>query len=383
MAGRGKAAGRLSEGALIAGIHAALGPAAADPRLIVPSGDDAAVLRLGPLDSGRRLNASDTVITTDLLVEGVHFDLRYMSLADAAFKALAVNLSDCAAMGARPAYALGQLGVPPGAGQAQIDDLLAGVTAARDESALGGAAPLQLIGGDTVAAPQWIIGFTVLGELGGPALTRRAARPGHSVWLSAGLGLAQTGLAVLSGSVAGGRSQRPAAADYPRACAALRRPRPQLELGLWLQRAGLASACLDTSDSLSQSLLLLAQASGAGLLLDLSQPQLDPEVQAFTQWLASRRRGAGEPKAALNLPAALDPAGEARAFDSLAGWLLACAEDYGLLFTAPDSASLRLLREAPAPVMRIGTVVDSAEGCHYRADDGKLYPLRSSGYVHL
>ncbi|MCC7477116.1 hypothetical protein IT575_01550 [bacterium] len=378
------AAGRLSERGIITAVTAGGIGAAADPRLLLGPGDDAAVLRLGPLDSGRRLNASDTVITTDLLVEGVHFDLRYITLADAAFKALAVNLSDCAAMGARPAYALGQLGVPAGASQAQIDALLEGLAELQHFSAQQGC-PLQLIGGDTVAAPQWIIGFTVLGELSGAAaaLTRSGARPGHGIWLSAGLGRAQTGLCVLSGSVASGRSNRPAPADFPRACAALRRPLPGLALGLWLQREGLASACLDTSDSLSESLLLLAQASGAGLLLDLSAPQLEPEVEAFLLWLASRRRGPGEEKAALNLPGALDPAGRPRAYASRADWLLACAEDYGLLFSAPESASLRLLREAPGRLLRIGTVVDSAEGCHYRAEDGKLYPLQRSGYEHF
>jgi thiamine-monophosphate kinase len=369
-------------------------------RVLLGQGDDAAVVRLGPSDGAQRLNISDTVLTTDLLVEGVHFDLRYMSLADAAYKAMVVSLSDCAAMGARPTLALGQLGVPSGISEEQIDLVIEGVRSAQEACLAACGESVALIGGDTVAAPQWILGFTLLGELRGSPLTRKGARPGDQLWASSGLGLSQLGLHVLWDSAA----RRPAfeRADFPGAVTAHLRPRPQLELGLWLQREGLASACLDLSDSLSQSALLLAEASGVGIQLDFSRLQLPAELGLFFDRLAAqpkpRRRSSKsetpplplepEPAAvpnptAFTIPRQACPGGQELPFGSQADFLLSSAEDYELLFTAPASATARLLRESPVPLLHLGSVLPATEGHIYKDERGRISALRVSGFQHF
>ena len=121
-------------------------------------GDDAAVLRVPGDPEGFQ------IVTTDLLIEGIHFDRRYMSLGDIGYKALAVNLSDIAAMGADPQAAFGCLGLPPGFSKGDADSLLDGVAEACGQSGA------SLAGGDTVGAHQLVIGFTVLGETKGLSL---------------------------------------------------------------------------------------------------------------------------------------------------------------------------------------------------------------------
>lgn len=340
-----------------------------DPRVLVGLGDDAAVVRLGGLaDSARRLNLANMVLTTDLLVESVHFSLRYMSLADVGYKALAVNLSDLAAMGAKPAFALGNLGLPPGCGAPQVQELLAGVAQAAQ---LGG---VELIGGDTVAAPQWVVGFTVTGEVVGAPLLRSGARPGDVLWHTGSLGLSQTGLHLLWGG----------AADVPEAVRlAHLRPVPQLAFAQALQRQGLATACLDLSDSLAQCALLLAQASGVGLELDFAQYPFDQEILSFTEPYSSVGRGGA---VRISLPARLNPGSKRLAFASLTDYLLAAAEDYQLLFTTGPEAAAALHAAAAAGgvcVTRLGRVVDAAEGARYGDESGKLQPLRPAGFEHL
>ena len=355
----------LSESGIISRIAARF-PAAAG-RVVVGIGDDAAVIHTGDLaDTARRLNTVDQVVTTDLLVEGVHFDLGYMSPADAGYKALAANISDIAAMGAEPVLVFGNLGVPRRAKPADLDALLDGVAGALPAGAV-------LAGGDTVAAPQWVIGFTVIGEVRGKALLRSGARPGDLVWHSGGLGLSQTGFHLLW---SGDR----VADDYTPALAAHRRPVPRLELARFLHGEGLATACLDLSDSLAQCLLLLAEASGAGLSLDFSRYPFDPVVEGYCRKL--RRWKAGGP-AAFSLPGRCSPDGRARRYACLAEYVLASAEDFQLLFTAPPSATARLLAASPVPLTRLGTVVDPGEGCHYRGEDGRTRELTRLGFEHL
>ena len=339
-----------------------------DPRLAVGIGDDCAVLRLegGPL-AGRALNAKGWVVTVDLLVEGVHFDLRWLSLADAGYKALAVNLSDIAAMGATPAFAFGSLAVPPGTSADEADALLDGVAQAAGE---GGAI---LAGGDTVRGPQWALGFTVLGEVsGGEPLLRSGAQPGDTLWHTGALGLSGLGLARLAAGEA--------AKAEPEALSAHRRPSAQIMAGRWLRERGLATACIDTSDSLAQCALQLAKASGVGLLLDFAHYIFDPAVAAFT----TKRRAwkAGGPRG-FSLPARYQLDGKAARFRSVAEYALSSAEDYQLLFTTPPQVREADLAECPAHVARLGTVVPAEEGCFYRGEDGRTLELTELGWQHL
>jgi len=306
------------------------------------------------------------VVTTDLLVEGVHFDLAYCSLADAGYKAVAVNVSDIAAMGAKPAQAFGILGVPREATVKQVDELLAGVGEAAAEYGV------MLAGGDTVAAPQWILGFTITGDLVGPPLLRSGARPGDIVWHSGCLGLSQTGLHLLNADETGASDPDPVAAQL--------RPQAQVELGRFLQRERLASACLDLSDSLAQCLLQLADASNVGLSLDFSGYQ---PAGAIRDFISSRRRWRAGGPAGFSVPGRYHPNVKSRRYHSPVEFLLASAEDYGLLFTTPPPATTTLLGKAPVPVTRLGVVVAEGEGRFFRDQDHRTHKLTRLGFEHL
>lgn len=200
--------------------------------LAVGPGDDAAVL------------ADGTVLTTDLLVEGVHFDDR-LSGADIGWKAVAVNASDIGAMGAAPTWMVLDLATP--ADDAWLHDFGRGLEAACAEFRV------DLIGGDTTGTPgPRFVGITMAGRATGPLLRRSGARPGDVVLVTGIPGLA----------AAGYLHATPAAAARD----ALRCPRPPVRLAQ--AAAPLLSAAMDLSDGLAADLPRLAAASGIGARLD-------------------------------------------------------------------------------------------------------------------
>ncbi|HEV8650654.1 MAG TPA: thiamine-phosphate kinase [Actinomycetes bacterium] len=245
------------------------------PGVEVGVGDDAAVLVPTP---GRRL-----VVTTDVVVEGRHFDAALSAPEDWGWKAVAVNLSDVAAMGAEPRWLLVALTVPPAASVATLERVYAGLREACQEYGVA------LVGGDTSGGPVLSLAVTVVGEAG-RVVTRSGARPGDRLAVTGPLGAAAAGLALLrlarglddlpapgargpGGPLApGGRALGPDAreaagellARHPHLAAAHRRPRPQLAMGLRLAAGG-ATAMLDVSDGLAGDVLHLAAASGTGV----------------------------------------------------------------------------------------------------------------------
>lgn len=333
-------------------------------QLLVGLGDDAAVVRPQcEADTSKPLNVHSQVLATDILVEGVHFSLQYMNLTEIGYKAVAVNVSDMAAMGAECVYALGNLGVPRDAESEDISRLLDGVSEALS---LFGA---SLIGGDTVRSPQWLMSFSLIGSIDTDPLVRSGARVGDVIWHSGTLGLSQVGFHLLQAGLAGETSL---------ARLAHVRPMPMLELGQWLSRENLATACLDLSDSLSQCLHQLASASNVGMQIDLSDYEYHPEVVSF---LDDLRDGSGTERA-VSIPARMQSDTEPGTFASSAEFLLGCAEDYQLLFTAAPSATQRLLEEPPVPLRRLGTVVPAREGLHFRDELGEVHALARLGYAH-
>ncbi len=240
------------------------------PWLVLGPGDDCAVL------------ADGTVLTTDVLVEGVHWDGR-QGPEDLGFKAVMVNASDLAAMGAEPRWALLTLSLPRPVDGAWVEAFDRGLRAGL------AAAGLTLVGGDTTRSPgPAVVGITVGGHASPEATLRRdGGQVGDELWVSGTLGDAAAGFLL----------------DDPpgplrRAHA---RPSPPLHLGPALATRGLATAAMDLSDGLATDLPRLCAASGRGARID----------------------GAALPTSRAFREAATDPS-----------WRVAFGEDYELLFSA-------------------------------------------------
>ena len=237
----------VGEFALIAAVTARLGTSDA---VLVGPGDDAAVVRA---PDGR------VVVTTDVLVEGVHFRRDWSSAYDIGRKAAAANLADVAAMGGTATSLVVGLAAPPDLPVSWALGLADGL---RDEAALVGAV---VVGGDTVSADQIVVSVTALGTLDGREPVRRTgARPGERVVLAGRLGWSSAGLRLLrSGSYDGPLVE------------AHRRPRPPYSLGPILAEAGATAMC-DVSDGLVADLGHLCRASGVGV--DLSAAALHDDA---------------------------------------------------------------------------------------------------------
>lgn len=217
----------------------------ASRKIVLGIGDDAALWQ--PSRSHR------SAITTDVLVEGVHFTRELMTLEDAGWRAIAANASDLAAMGARPVLATVALGVPAGAGIHEIEELYRGLAAAAREQRL------TIAGGDLSRAPVVTIAVTAVGEVRPSNVkTRAGARPGAVIAVTGALGASRAGLDVARGLVA---LPEELAAEALRA---LRRPQARCAEGRFLAASRNVLALMDCSDGLSTDLSRLCDASGCG-----------------------------------------------------------------------------------------------------------------------
>jgi thiamine-monophosphate kinase len=259
--------------------------------------------------------------TTDALVEGVDFELDWAPPQAVGYKAMAANLSDLAAMGARPKYLLLTLGWPPTLEDSFIEGVLQGLKALCEAEGVG------LCGGDLTRAPVLFLSLTLLGEQEHPPLLRSGGRPGQVLCVSGELG----GAAVALERFQAGERLLEFAPSAPPGEARSRildrfyRPPAQNALGEFLAQRALATCCMDISDGLVRDLGRLCEASGCGA-----------EVEAANLPMDGSLFGLSEEKA-------LDLA-------------LKGGEEQVLLFAvAPERA--HELDEAPGPVHRIGRFV--------------------------
>jgi thiamine-monophosphate kinase len=310
------------------------------PAVRVGLGDDTAVVEW-PAD---RL----LLLTTDTLVEDVHFRRATATLRDVGAKALAVNLSDIAAMGGEPRFALLALACPPDCGVADLDELYAGL--------LETAAPhgVDLIGGDTCTAPdRLVLTITLAGAADGPPLTRGGARPGDAILVTGTLGGSAAGLATLERPPAGVPAG--ALAELARAH---RRPTPRVAEGRAIRATGGATAMIDLSDGLATDLGHIAAESRVGARVRLASLPVSDATRAAARALR----------------------------EEAWTWAVSGGEDYELLFTAaPDRAdalAARVTAETGTRVTRIGEVRPAGEGVVFLDEAGQPVAVRP-GFEHF
>jgi thiamine-monophosphate kinase len=235
-------------------------------------GDDAAVIQ--------QHHGHETVITADLLVEEIDFRLDTTTPWLLGFKALAVSLSDIAAMGARPLYALLSIGLPQGVWRSSfVDELYGGFFA------LAETYNVALIGGDVSRTPERIvIDSIVLGEAARScAVPRSGARPGDHIFVTGALGGAAAGLRLLEHGTRL-RKKRPRSLHYRNVEELLLRqlrPEPRVPWGTVLGEERLATAMIDISDGLSSDLAHLCRASRVGAMIDASRIPVNPLVTSL------------------------------------------------------------------------------------------------------
>ena len=314
--------------------------------LVCGIGDDAAVFRSA---SGK-----ETVITADLLVEDIDFRRTTTPPYLLGHKALAVSLSDIAAMGARPQWSLVSVGVPDEVWQTDfVERLYDGLLSLANHYGV------QLIGGDTSRTPESIvIDSIVTGEcVAGAAVMRSGAKPGDQVFVTGSLGAAAAGLRLIERG-AHLAEQNLADEDSHKLDHVLLRqlqPEPRVGWGIVLGEERIATAMIDLSDGLSSDLNRLCTASQVGALIDSSLLPIDTRVTE----LCGRR--------------ALDPLQLA----------LHGGEDFELLFTVNPKNVSRLPRRVDGVEIKcIGTILDASEGVKI-SEGPRTWELRPGGWKHF
>ncbi len=318
------------------------------PGPIVGIGDDAAVVVVPP--------RAQVVLTTDLLTDGIHFQSRYTPGFLLGRKALAVNLSDVAAMGAVPHSFVFSVGLPRRTPPAYARDLARGI--AGQARRFG----VTLVGGDTCAARALFVSVALLGIVEpGRAVRRSGARPGDGLYVTGWLGAAAAGLALLRRGERFIRETRPGHRLRAAARQVMRAhldPEPRTDAGRALGSSGLAAAMIDLSDGLAQDLPRLCRASRTGALVE----------------------EAAVPVA----PVALGVLGRAGALRCA----LSGGEDYEMLFAArPQNARAigRLAHRLRVPMTRIGQILPPGRGIRILRRDGRYQPLHEieRGFEHF
>jgi thiamine-monophosphate kinase len=322
----------MSESALIERIART---SARRPGTLLGIGDDAAVIETG----------GPVVVSHDMLVEDVHFRRATTGLRDLGAKALAVNLSDLAAMGAVPVAAVVGLGLPPGyAAGGDADALQGGI----EETAA--AHGLTVAGGDVSAAPILVVGVTVIGRpvAGVAPVTRGGGRAGDLLVVTGALGASAAGLELLEHP-----DLLPALPARAALVAAHRRPEPRLAAGRALAAGG-ARAMMDLSDGLVIDAGRLAAASRLRATLSLE---------------------------ALPVAAGVAAVAAARGVDA-AALAATGGEDFELLAALPPGRLAEVRRRCDLPLTVVGELSEGEPGAELRDGAGRPVALERTGWEH-
>ncbi|RJX29453.1 MAG: thiamine-phosphate kinase [Dethiobacter sp.] len=338
----------IGEFALIERLVEVLGPAGrgAGQGVIRGIGDDAAVLQNNP---GTRLLAS-----CDMLVEGIHFDLSYFTPRQLGWKALVANLSDIAAMGGRPRWALVSLGLKPEMKVSFVEEIYAGI------AELAGKFGVTIVGGDTCSSPErLVIDICILGEAYRAEVAYRSgAHEGDLILVTGKLGAAAAGLAYLR---EGGKAAIDGAEELRQAHL---KPVPRVKEAAILIHSGMVGAMNDISDGLASELHEIVQASGCGARI----------------W--TERLPISQATALMAAHTGVNPL----------DWALYGGEDYELLLTisgekgSPLKArklGRTLAKATGTPLNFIGRILPLSGTVEMVRPDGEIEPLLPEGYNHF
>lgn len=314
------------------------------PSTVKGVGDDAAVIENGPFC---------TVVSTDMLVEGIHFDLAYVPLKHLGYKSVVVNLSDIYAMNAFPRQITVSVALSNRFSVEALEELYAGIRAACD------AYQVDLVGGDTTSSPKGLtISITAIGQCEKNKLTyRNGARPGDLICITGDVGAAYLGLQILE------REKRifmenpgvqPDLENQQYVIGRQLKPEARREVIETFRKIDLKpTAMIDISDGLASEIFHICKQSNTGALLEESGVPIHPDAEL------------------LALKFKLDP--------------ITCAlnggEDYELLFTIhpSDVEKIRFLPE----IYIAGEILEPHEGIRLNTKGGHLHPLKAQGWNHF
>lgn len=309
---------------------------ASDPALLQGIGDDVAVIEM---------RDKVLLVTTDILIEGIHFKRSWIDPYRLGKKALIVNLSDIAAMGGIPKYFLISLGLPKNLPLPFISSFYRGLKEGTKRF------QVDLIGGDTSLSQKIVINICLLGEGGeGDLLFRKGAKVGNDLFVSGTLGDAALGLKILQKEGLMGRPKGLIEKHLS--------PCPRIELGQAIARHRLATAMIDVSDGLLIDTTHLLKESGVGARI---WEDRIPLSRPYRKWINSYSE---------------DPYQIA----------LTGGEDYELLFTASPEARKKistLTLSSKIPITWIGEILPQKEGFHIIRRDGKEYSPGRLGFEHF
>jgi len=311
---------------------------ASAPEVVLGPGDDTAVLQSPP---------GWLLLTTDMLVEGVHFRTGWGTPEQLGYKAMAVNVSDIAAMGGTPWAAVVSVALSGSISLDFVESLYGGLEQAARRFGM------NVVGGDTVASPgPLVINVALVGKASpGMVATRGGARPGDLVFVTGFVGTAAAGLFVL---------EHPGVRPQEAAHLAVERflePMPHLEAGKLFATLG-AGALDDNSDGLAREMHEICRASQVGCLIEVERLPVEAPVRAIA--------------AAAGL--------------SVWEWALYGGEDYGLVACIPPEAAGPLIeacRTRDIALTRVGRITDRSEGLRAVWPDGRTVPLPPGGFEHF
>ena len=316
------------------------------PTLSYPNGigDDAA-LRVNTV--GERL-----VITADTFVEAVHFSLEYMSFKEIGYKAMAINISDCAAMGALPDAAMVQVVFPSSLSSKKVEAALHRIYTGIHEALCQYDFPV--IGGNLSKGPGWILDITLIGKIPANArpLMRIGAKSNDYLWVTGYPGSSAAGLTALQ--IWKTKKELPSA--YRGLVRSHIRPQARIQIGRACALSTDVHAMIDISDGIAKECRTMSYDNNLGIILDDTALPVLPETRALAIQCSKTARN----------------------------WLLYGGEDYELLFAAaPEFDPAKLSGKDDVCFTRIGIVTDAISGVYIREASGVLTAVTDAGWDHL